>query len=195
MGIDPKLVYDTLVNQTVELVLTAHPTEVNRRTILDKKKRIQEVLTEADAQRSSGPVSLYGQSLLNDCLNREISSIWQSDEVSRQKPTPQMEAERSTLVIETVLWKSVPSFLRKLNTTMKSVLGEEHALPLDSSPIKFASWMGGKFFLHVSGLYELCDAHFLLMCPYIFLARDTDITSVLFNRQAIGMEIRTLRPT
>jgi len=143
LGIDPKAVYDTLINQTVELVLTAHPTEVNRRTILDKQKRVQEVLTEADAMRSSGPVSVYGESLLNDPLNREISAIWQSDEVSRRKPTPQMEAERSTLVIETVLWKAVPSFLRKLNATMKSVLGEEHGLPLDAAPIKFASWMGG----------------------------------------------------
>ena len=39
----PDVVWEALVNQTVELVLTAHPTEVNRRTILDKHKRIQEV--------------------------------------------------------------------------------------------------------------------------------------------------------
>ena len=56
-----------------------------------------------------------------------------------------MEAERSTLVIETVLWNSVPSFLRKLNVTMKSELGPEYSLPLDAAPIKFASWMGGTF--------------------------------------------------
>lgn len=36
-------VWEALVSQTVELVLTAHPTEVNRRTILDKHRRIQEV--------------------------------------------------------------------------------------------------------------------------------------------------------
>ena len=95
--------------------------------------------------RKPGYVGAYGQSLLDDCLNRESSSIWQSDEVSRRKPTPQMEAERSTLVIETVLWNSVPSFLRKLNVTMKSELGPEYSLPLDAAPIKFASWMGGTF--------------------------------------------------
>jgi phosphoenolpyruvate carboxylase len=38
-----EVVWNTLVNQTVELVLTAHPTEVNRRTILDKHRRIQGV--------------------------------------------------------------------------------------------------------------------------------------------------------
>ena len=143
VGIGRAEVWETLKSQTVELVLTAHPTEVNRRTILDKQKRVQEVLTEADDRRAAGPVSPYSQSLLDDCLNREISSIWQSDEVSRQKPTPLIEAERSTLVIETVLWKSVPKFLRKLNATMRAELGGGYGLPLDSAPIKFASWMGG----------------------------------------------------
>ena len=41
-------VWEALTNQTVELVLTAHPTEVNRRTILDKHRRIQEVGTWRD---------------------------------------------------------------------------------------------------------------------------------------------------
>lgn len=36
-------VWEALTSQTVELVLTAHPTEVNRRTILDKHRNIQEV--------------------------------------------------------------------------------------------------------------------------------------------------------
>ena len=39
----PDVVWEALASQTVELVLTAHPTEVNRRTILDKHRRIQEV--------------------------------------------------------------------------------------------------------------------------------------------------------
>lgn len=78
---------------------------------------------------------------LNDALFREISAIWQSDEVSRLKPTPQFEAERGTLVVETVLWEAVPQFLRKLNSILKDSLGKE--LPLDAAPIKFSSWMGG----------------------------------------------------
>ncbi len=36
-------VYEALISQTVELVLTAHPTEVNRRTILDKQRSVQKV--------------------------------------------------------------------------------------------------------------------------------------------------------
>jgi phosphoenolpyruvate carboxylase len=138
---DKETIYRNLVTQQVELVLTAHPTEVNRRTIIEKQRRVQQILTTADGYRSSDRTKPYVQQELNDSLEREISSIWQSDEVSRVKPTPQDEAQRGTLVVETVLWKAVPQFLRKLNATMEAHLGK--GLPLESAPIKFASWMGG----------------------------------------------------
>lgn len=138
---DPEEIFQALTNQTTELVLTAHPTEVNRRTILSKHRRIQDILTQADQLREQGSVSGYEQAALDDALLREISSLWLSDEVSRFKPTPEDEAERGTLVVETVLWDTVPLFLRKLNATCIQHLAQP--LPLDSQVVKFASWMGG----------------------------------------------------
>ena len=98
-------------------------------------------MTKADGYRQIGRTIPYEQSQLNDALYREISAIWQSDEVSRTKPTPQSEAKRGELVVETVLWEAVPQFLHKIDATMKDSLGK--GLPLDSAPIRFASWMGG----------------------------------------------------
>jgi phosphoenolpyruvate carboxylase len=141
-GHSPSEIYNALVSQTTELVLTAHPTEVNRRTLLDKKRRIQDILTKADQARQLG-ATVFEQDELDDALHREISSIWQSDEVSREKPTPQTEAQKGTLVVETVLWETVPRFLRKLDATMREFLGEDKGLPLEAAPIRFASWMGG----------------------------------------------------
>jgi phosphoenolpyruvate carboxylase len=71
----------------------------------------------------------------------EISAIWQSDKVSRTKLMPQSEAKCGELVVERVLREAVPQFLRKIDATMKDSLGK--GLPLDSAPIRFASWMGG----------------------------------------------------
>ena len=141
----PKEIYDTLTTQTVELVLTAHPTEVNRRTLISKHKRIQEMLQEADELLVNGSreATPFQKSRVDSCLEREIGLIWQSDDVAREKPTPQSEAERGTLVIETVLWNALPNYLRKLDATMKNELGEEYSLPLLVAPIKFSSWMGG----------------------------------------------------
>ena len=140
-GHSPEDIFKALTTQQTELVLTAHPTEVNRRTILAKNRRIQQILTEADNFRASGNTTLFQQEKLDLGLQREIASIWLSDELSRTKPTPELEAEKGTLVLETVLWKAVPEFLRKLDSTTREFLGK--GLPLDAAPIKFASWMGG----------------------------------------------------
>lgn len=143
MNIDPEKIREYLSNQTVELVLTAHPTEVNRRTLLDKHKRVQKLLCAADDNRSIGGTTSFEARLIDDDLHREITSIWQTDEVSRHKPTPQVEAMNGTLVIESVLWEALPSFLRKLDAAMVASLGGKMGLPLDAAPIKLASWMGG----------------------------------------------------
>ena len=142
-GLSPQEIFDTLTTQQVELVFTAHPTEVNRRTLLDKHRRVQDLLTQADEERAKPITKPYNEKLINDSLKREIGLIWQSDELSRSKPTVQEEAERGTLVIETVLWETVPNFFRKLDATMTEVLGDEYSLPLDATPFKFSSWMGG----------------------------------------------------
>jgi phosphoenolpyruvate carboxylase len=132
-----------LCTQQVELVLTAHPTEVNRRTLLDKHRRIQELLTQADDLRTKGAASNFEKRLVEEGLKREIGLMWQSDEIYRRKPSVQEEAERGTLVVEAVLWNALPDFLRKLDATMKDALGEKYNLPLEAAPFKFSSWMGG----------------------------------------------------
>jgi len=143
-NLTPEEVHETLLNQKVEIVLTAHPTEVNRRTLLDKHHRIQLLLTEADNQRRHGDCTPYQKKLLDESLEREISLIWQSDELARSKPTVQTEAEMGTLVIENVMWKALPQYLRKLNATMISELGgTQFSLPLDATPFQISSWMGG----------------------------------------------------
>ena len=106
--------------------------------------RVQSILNEADSIRDNG--TPYQHQLLDDALQREIASIWQTDEVSRVKPSPQSEAERGTLVLETVLWEVLPSFLRKLDATMKSLMRDEYGLPLTARPFIFSSWMGGELF-------------------------------------------------
>ena len=99
-------------------------------------------MTQADALRSSDrKASEFDKKQLNDELERQISATWLSDEVSRKKPTPQNEAEKGILVVETVLWETVPQFMRKLDATSQQFLGK--GLPLDAAPLRFASWMGG----------------------------------------------------
>lgn len=130
-------IYNQLCTQSVELVLTAHPTEVNRKSVLRKYRKCTELL----AQLERTDLLAYEQLAATLDLQRIISSVWGMDEIRRNKPTPQKEAAGGLAILETVLWYAVPSYLRKLDAQCLVSLGKR--LPLDAAPIKFASWIGG----------------------------------------------------
>ncbi len=138
-----------LRSQSIEIVLTAHPTEVHRRTFLLKHQRVTEALLQRDALDSAeaaadDAVMSYALEQTNKRLEREVAAMWGSDEIRRSKPTPEQEARGGLAVIETSLWDAVPTFLRKLDATLRHKFGDEHGgLPLDACPVRFASWMGG----------------------------------------------------
>jgi phosphoenolpyruvate carboxylase len=136
-GKTPAEVMQALQNQAVEIVLTAHPTEVHRRTTLVKLNRVEELL----GQREACSADAFELAAKDASLRRQISSMWGQDEIRRAKPTPVVEAKNGLVVLETVLWDAVPGFLRRLDAAAEQHLGEK--LPLHCSPIKFASWMGG----------------------------------------------------
>eukprot|EP01041_Mallomonas_annulata_P005192 gene5192-10384_t len=136
-NIPPKDIIEALKSQKVEIVLTAHPTEVNRRTMLQKHHRITEILEQFDRP----DLTTYERKLLENELKGEIASIWESDDLRRSKPSPVDEAKAGIAIVENVLWNAVPKFIRKLDDIVKNELHE--SLPLDITPLKIASWMGG----------------------------------------------------
>jgi phosphoenolpyruvate carboxylase len=138
-GIKPKDITKALAEMKVELVLTAHPTEVNRRTILKKHKEIRQILVQLDHSDLTG----YERKQLNNQLKSLIMGIWESDDLRRTKPTPLDEAKTGITMVENVFWDAVPSFIRKMDDIVIAELGEEAKLPVTYTPLKIASWMGG----------------------------------------------------
>ncbi|NEU36579.1 phosphoenolpyruvate carboxylase, partial [bacterium LRH843] len=73
----------------IELVLTAHPTEVSRRTLIQKYDDINEDLARLDQQKLT---PRERQAVLNN-LKELICSAWQTDETRHNRPTPVDEAK------------------------------------------------------------------------------------------------------
>jgi phosphoenolpyruvate carboxylase len=121
----------------VELVLTAHPTQVVRRTLLQKFDRIERILQERDR----GDLTPEENEELEVEARRTIAEVWGTDEVRRRKPTPLDEARSGLVVFERTLWNSVPASLRELDRALLSATGS--GLKPGSAPIRFGSWMGG----------------------------------------------------
>lgn len=136
-GVSPDDLYNTVCKQEVEIVLTAHPTQINRRTLQYKHIRIAHLLDYNDRP----DLSVEDREMVIEDLVREITSIWQTDELRRQKPTPVDEARAGLNIVEQSLWKAVPHYLRRVSNALKKHTGRP--LPLTCTPIKFGSWMGG----------------------------------------------------
>ncbi|CAD6229763.1 unnamed protein product [Miscanthus lutarioriparius] len=134
----PLEVFDALKNQTVDLVLTAHPTQSVRRSLLQKHGRIRNCLTQLYAK----DITPDEKQELDEALQREIQAAFRTDEIRRAPPTPQDEMRAGMSYFHETIWKGVPKFLRRVDTALKNI-GINERLPYNAPIIQFSSWMGG----------------------------------------------------
>ena len=132
-----KKIYDVAKKLNIGVVLTAHPTEVKRRTLIQKYNKIIKILEQRDLYKKN----LSKLKTLDKDLYNEITIIWNTDELKRSKPTPSEEARWGLAVIEDSLWDSIPKVYRRLNNIFLKNMGK--SLPRNFNPIEFGSWMGG----------------------------------------------------
>ncbi|MFB4390890.1 MULTISPECIES: phosphoenolpyruvate carboxylase [unclassified Pseudomonas] len=126
-----------LARLDIQLVLTAHPTEVARRTLIQKYDAIAAQLAAQD-HRDLTPAE---RQQIRERLRRLIAEAWHTEEIRRTRPTPVDEAKWGFAVIEHSLWHAIPSHLRKVDQALSEATGLH--LPLEAAPVRFASWMGG----------------------------------------------------
>ncbi|MDB4837767.1 phosphoenolpyruvate carboxylase [Marinomonas sp.] len=129
---------ESLKTQSIELVLTAHPTEVVRRSLIRKYDNIS---CELEALDKDNILPLEEAKHIRR-LKEIITQAWHTDEIREERPTPVDEAKWGFAVIEQSLWQAVPRFFRQLEEQFSAHAGAEQ-LPLDLAPIRFATWMGG----------------------------------------------------
>nr|AXQ06467.1 phosphoenolpyruvate carboxylase [Selenicereus undatus] len=134
----PQEVFDTLKNQTVDLVFTAHPTQSVRRSLLQKHGRIRDCLTQLYAK----DITPDDKQELDEALQREIQAAFRTDEIKRTQPTPQDEMRAGMSYFHETIWKGVPKFLRRVDTALKNI-GINERVPYNAPLIQFSSWMGG----------------------------------------------------
>ncbi|WBG65959.1 phosphoenolpyruvate carboxylase [Pseudomonas citronellolis] len=136
-GVEPAELARQVAQLDIELVLTAHPTEVARRTLIQKYDAMAAQL----AAKDHTDLLPEEREQVDTRLRRLVAEAWHTDEIRRTRPTPVDEAKWGFAVIEHSLWHAVPDFLRHVDETLQSCTGQR--LPLQAAPIRFASWMGG----------------------------------------------------
>ncbi len=136
-NISKNKIYNLAKNLNIGIVLTAHPTEVKRRTLIQKHHKIIEILEQRELLKNF-PSKLK---ILDKELFDELTIIWNTDDLKRVRPSPFDEARWGLAIIEDSLWDTVPKVYRKLNSIFVKNMGKN--LPKNFNPIVFGSWMGG----------------------------------------------------
>ena len=136
-NISENKIYNTAKNLEIGIVLTAHPTEVKRRTLIQKYHKIIEILEQRDLLRNF-PSKLK---ILDKKLFDELTIIWNTDDLKRSRPSPFDEARWGLAIIEDSLWDTIPKVYRRLNSIFLKNMNK--GLPKNFNPIEFGSWMGG----------------------------------------------------
>jgi phosphoenolpyruvate carboxylase len=128
-------VEDLLAGASVELVLTAHPTEAQRRTVLDKHRRIAELLDRLDREQPTPAESL----LYRRILREEITLLWQTDEIRHERPRVGDEVKNALFYLEEVLYPLVPRVYAQIEDAVSQAVGGRVPVP---TLLRFGSWVG-----------------------------------------------------
>jgi phosphoenolpyruvate carboxylase len=117
----------------IELVLTAHPTEIVRRTLQQAQRRIADTL----AVRDRVDLTPEEADTALAALRREVATVWQTDEVRDRPVSPLDEVRGGLAVFDQVLWEALPRYVRQIDRALGSPLA------VDAAPLRFGSWIGG----------------------------------------------------
>ena len=113
----------------VRPVLTAHPTETSRRTILQAHQRLATALRRLDDPEL--PHSTERR--IREQLAEEVTILWQTDEVRSRRPRVVDEIRNGLWFVEASLWQALPRLVRELRDAIPG------ALP----PLRLGTWIGG----------------------------------------------------
>ncbi|MFV2039769.1 MAG: phosphoenolpyruvate carboxylase, partial [Acidimicrobiales bacterium] len=135
-GVSDSEIVSTTRAALLRPVLTAHPTEASRRSILDKLAEIA-VLIE---RRGESSATSADQRRIDRRVDELIDAIWQTDELRRRRPDPIDEARSILYFLIEIVGEGIPELFDDVDAALRSIGG---ALDDDRVPVRFGSWVGG----------------------------------------------------
>jgi phosphoenolpyruvate carboxylase len=129
-GIDADAVTAMLADALVMPVLTAHPTEVRRKSMIDHRNRIAELM----ALRDTGALETEDGDAVEAAIARQIALLWQTRPLRRERLYVADEVENALAWLRDVFLPTLPALYARWDRT----LGHRTA-----SFLRIGSWIGG----------------------------------------------------
>ncbi len=166
-------VMDLLSRVSVEPVLTAHPTESTRRTLLRQQQRIARLMIDGlDPTRTPGERRATAER-----VRTELTTGWQTAGNSRERLTVADEREHVLFFIVEVIYEVIPAFYEEVEAALAKVFGVEAEGIHVPVMINFGSWVGGDMDghpdVHAKTIRESCNRHHRLVVSRYFREAQT----------------------
>ena len=123
----------------VSPVFTAHPTEVARRAVMFKRRRISDLLEQLDRI----PVPETRLEALQQEVIAEITALWQTDDVRHARPAVRDEIRMALDYYESSIFDTLPVLYSEVASALATEYNIEPALAELPQLISFGSWIGG----------------------------------------------------
>ncbi|MBM7539992.1 phosphoenolpyruvate carboxylase [Amphibacillus cookii] len=124
-----------LEDLSLELVITAHPTEATRRTMLRVHQRIAKLLKQWEFSYTR-----YDKKVIQEMVENEITILWQTAEIREKKPSVMKEVSNGLYFFDKVLFNILPVLHQDLEDLLKEKYNHDFHVP---AFLRFGSWIGG----------------------------------------------------
>jgi phosphoenolpyruvate carboxylase len=138
-GIPAAEAVDWLRSISIIPVFTAHPTEVARRVVMFKRRRIAELLEQLDRI----PLSDEQLELFEESLTAEITALWETDEVRTRRPTVRDEVNMGLDYYDASIYATLPGLYAEVAAAFGAEYGVQLSLSQMPILLSFGSWIGG----------------------------------------------------
>jgi phosphoenolpyruvate carboxylase len=136
-NINEDMIQEVLNKLSLELVITAHPTEAAKRSILEIQQRIAVVLKKLDHPL----LTKRERSKLEESLFNEVTILWQTDELRHNKPSVLDEVRNGLYYFDQTLFEVLPEIHREVEICLeKNYDTKKWDVP---NFLRFGSWIGG----------------------------------------------------
>ncbi|WP_444875031.1 phosphoenolpyruvate carboxylase [Halobacillus sp. B23F22_1] len=136
-NIEKDVIQNVLNELSLELIITAHPTEATKRTVLEIQKRIANILIKLDHPQ----LTSHERENIEESLFNEVTVLWQTDELRHRKPTVMDEVRNGLYYFDQTLFDVLPDIHQELENRLEEVYpNEDWVVP---NFLHFGSWIGG----------------------------------------------------
>ena len=177
---------DALAQVRIHPVLTAHPTEARRRTVLVALRRVARLLERLDDPR----LAPADDRDIRRQLREEISLLWRTAELRRGTPTPIDEVRTAMVVFDETLYRLVPRLYSLVDTLLpgaRSPRVRELEPPAAPAFLRFGSWIGADRDGHPAVTADVTEATIRIQADHVLRGHEAVATRL---SQTIAAKVR-----